>query len=164
MQRRQVLVVCTGNVFRSLTAEYALRAALGARAGVAVSSAGTEDYAHVVPPEIWEYLLTRGFDVRTHRRRTITREIVDASDLVIAMNLDHRDYIRAEFGRSAPLFLECCGEGALAMPDIHEVVPDFNANRVAGVPYLRATMDRIIALTPRLAARLDELLPSRPSR
>ena len=108
---RQVLFVCTGNVFRSLTAEYALRAALNGRAGIAVASAGTADYAHTVMPEIREYLLSRGLDVSAHRRRTLTQAMVEEAHLVVAMSLDHRDFIRERFGRSVPLFLECCGHG-----------------------------------------------------
>ena len=53
---RQVLFVCTGNIFRSLTAEYALRAALGARRDIVVASAGTEDFPYVVRPLVREYL------------------------------------------------------------------------------------------------------------
>jgi len=40
---RRVLFVCTGNVFRSLAAEYALREALGATSGLNV--AGTSEGA-----------------------------------------------------------------------------------------------------------------------
>jgi protein-tyrosine phosphatase len=156
--RRQVLFVCTGNVFRSLTAEYALRAALNGRADIAVASAGTEDRAQLIPPEISGYLLGKGLDVGLHRRRTLTGEIVEATHLVIAMSFDHREFILQRFGRRAPLFLECCGEAAAPMLDIHEAVPDFLSNKVAAVAYLRSTMDRIVELAPRLAGRIDLLL------
>jgi protein-tyrosine-phosphatase len=39
-----VLFVCTGNIFRSLTAEYALRAELQRRQQHRRESAGTEDF------------------------------------------------------------------------------------------------------------------------
>lgn len=55
----RVLFVCTGNVFRSLTAEYALRRALGATSDVVVASAGTEEFPHVVRPIVEDYLLAR---------------------------------------------------------------------------------------------------------
>ncbi len=151
---RQVLFVCTGNVFRSLTAEYALRAALDGRAGIAVASAGTEDYAHTVMPEIREHLLSRGLDVSAHRRRTLTRAMVEEAHLVVAMSLDHRAFIRECFGRRVPLFLECCGHGEDALLDLHEAVLDYRTNRGAALAYLRETMDRIVELTPRLVKRL----------
>ena len=46
----RVLFVCTGNIFRSLTADMALRRLLEGRKGFHVSSAGTEDYPLGVRP------------------------------------------------------------------------------------------------------------------
>ena len=154
---RRVLFVCTGNVFRSLTAEFALRAALGHRADIAIASAGTEDRAVRIPPEVSEYLAQRRFDVGAHRRRTLTREILDSAHLAIAMSLDHRDFIRANFGRSVPVFLECCGGAAEALLDLEEAVSDYRTNRAASLAHIRGTIDRIIELTPHLAARIDTL-------
>ena len=69
---RRVLFVCTGNIFRSLTAEYALRRALGDGSDLLVASAGTEDFPHVIRPVVRDYLLARGLDVTPRRRRTLT--------------------------------------------------------------------------------------------
>jgi protein-tyrosine phosphatase len=149
-----VLFVCTGNIFRSLTAEYALRHALGERADVHVSSAGTVDFPHVVRPNVRDYLLVKGFDVSGHQRRTLTEAILRQSDLVIAMSLDHRAYLRSRFGHPAPLYLEACGELAEALPDIEEVVLDYADNPSAVDAHVRATIDRIVGLAPRLASRL----------
>jgi len=155
---KRVLFVCTGNIFRSLTAERGLRHALGKRADVHVSSAGTVDYPHVVAPNVREYLLSKGFDVSSHQRRTLTEAILRESHLVIAMSLDHREYLRSRFAHSAPLFLEACGEPGDALPDIEEAVLDYLTNRAAVEAHVRATIDRILSLTPRLAVRLDTLL------
>ena len=153
----RVLFVCTGNIFRSLTAEFGLRKALQSRADVHVHSAGTDDYPHLVRPNVREYLLSKGFDVSAHRRRTLTRDILDDSRLVIAMSTDHRDFIASRFGRRVPLFLEACGEAAERLPDIEEVVLDYRTNTAAVDAHVRATIDRILALTPALACRLDLL-------
>jgi protein-tyrosine phosphatase len=155
---RRVLFVCTGNIFRSLTAEQALRHALQARSDIHVSSAGTADYPHVVRPNVRDYLLSKGFDVSRHQRRTLTEAILSESHLVIAMSTDHRTYILERFGHSVPLFLEACGERPDALPDIEEVVLDYQTNPAAVDVHARATIDRILGLTPRLAARLDSLL------
>ena len=157
---RRVLFVCTGNIFRSLTAEYALKHALQARRDIHVSSAGTVDYPHVVRPNVRNYLLSKGFDVSRHQRRTLTEAILKDSHLVIAMSTDHRSYLRERFGHAAPLFLEACGELSDALPDIEEVVLDYQTNPVAVDVHVRATIDRILELTPRLATRLDSLLTS----
>lgn len=154
---KRVLFVCTGNIFRSLAAEHGLRHALQGRAGIHVSSAGTVDFPHVVRPNVRDYLLAKGFDVRRHQRRTLTEAILGQSHLVVAMSTDHRSYIRERFGRSAPLFLEACGEAGEALPDIEEAVLDYRTNPAAVDAHVRATIDRILSLSQKLAARLDTL-------
>ena len=149
-----ILFVCTGNIFRSLTAEYALRRELGD--AIPVSSAGTDDYPHVVRPNVREYLLTKGLDVRAHERRTVTREMLSAAELVVAMSTDHQRFLRDKFGLEAPVFLEACGGKCEALPDIEEVVLDYRTNKAAVDAHVRKTIDTIIALTPRLAQRLRE--------
>lgn len=159
---RRVLFVCTGNIFRSLTAEHALRRALAPDAQVSVSSAGTEDFPHVVRPNVREYLLSKGIDVSAHRRRTLTLELLEQAELVVAMSTDHAEFIRARFGRPAPLFLEACGLERAALPDIEEVVADYRTNAAAVDAHVRLTIDRIIELAPALALRLPDLLRARP--
>ena len=149
-----VLFICTGNIFRSLTAEYGLRAALPADSGVRVSSAGTEDFPHVVKDVVREYLSTKGLDVSRHARRTLTREILTAATVPVAMSTDHRAFIRKSFGIEAPLFTEVCGLGAEPLPDVDDVVPDFETNPTAVAAHVRFTIDRILSLTPTLAARI----------
>ncbi len=149
---REVLFVCTGNVFRSLTAEYALRQL---RADLTVASAGTSARADVVPPEVADYLLAKGLDVRAHRRRTLTREILEQAHVAVAMSTDHRDFIHANFGRRVPLFTECCGEAPEGLLDLHEAISDFRTNRAAALAYLQRTIDRIVDGMPQFASRLD---------
>ena len=156
-----VLFVCTGNIFRSLTAEYALRRELGADSGIVVASAGTEDYPYVVRPNVRTYLLSKGIDVSAHRRRTLTREILESADYVVAMSLNHQRFIDERFGLRAPVFLEACGGACEALPDIEEVVHDYQTNPVAVDAHVRMTIDRIIEATPRLRARIQEWRSSR---
>ena len=158
-----IVFVCTGNIFRSLTAEYALRRELGG--AMPVSSAGTDDYPHVVRPNVRDYLLTKGLDVRAHKRRTVTRDILSGADLVVAMSTDHQRYLKETFGLQAPVFLEACGGKCEALPDIEEVVLDYRTNAAAVDAHVRKTIDTIIDLTPRLAAslrlRIQDLRSSR---
>ena len=154
----RVLFVCTGNIFRSLPAEHALRRALNGRPDIHVSSAGTADYPYVVRPNVRDCLAAKGFDVSAHQRRTLTREMLEEARLVIAMSTDHHAHILERYGMAVPLFLEACGEPAGALPDIEEVVLDYRTNPAAVDAHVHATIDRIIALASRLASRLDMLL------
>ena len=151
---RRLLFVCTGNIFRSLTAEYALRDLLGNPSGIRVASAGTEDFPHVVNPLVRDYLRMRGLDVSPHRGRTLTAEILQDQDLVIAMSTDHRAILAADFNRrDVPLFTEACGLVAEPLPDVHEVVKDHATNPGAVEAYVHRIIDRIVDLTPQLANR-----------
>jgi len=161
---RRLIFVCTGNIFRSLTADVALRRLLALRADVHVSSAGTVDYPHVVWPYTRGYLLEKGFDVSAHQRRTLTRALVQESQLVVAMSTDHQAAIRARFRRDVPVYLEVCGEPAAWLPDIEDVIPDYQTNRVAVEAHVRSTIDRIVDLAPRLAANIDALMEKYGSR
>lgn len=150
----RILFVCTGNIFRSLTAERGLRRALGDGSRIQVSSAGTEDFPHIVMDVVREYLLTKGLDVTSHQRRTLTAAICDESTLIVAMSDDHQRYIQQEFGRTVPLFTEVCGLAAQPLLDVDDVVPDFATNHVAAQKFIHSTIDRILDLTPKFAERL----------
>ncbi|HZE59678.1 MAG TPA: hypothetical protein VE085_03905 [Burkholderiales bacterium] len=156
-----ILFVCTGNIFRSLTAEYALRRELGPASAIAVSSAGTDDYPHVVRPNVRDYLREKGLDVSAHRRRTLTRDILAGAEPVIAMSTDHQRVLRGKFGIAAPVFLQACGGACEPLPDIEEVVLDYRTNAAAVDAHVRKTIDTIIGLTPRLAREIQVRRSSR---
>lgn len=152
---RHVLFVCTGNIFRSMTAEYTLRNVLGPRSEITVGSAGTDDFPHVVLPFVRDYLLDRGLDVSGHRRRALSAEILGSSDVVIAMSTEHRLFLAEHFNRrEVPLFTEACGILGEPLPDVAEAVADYETNPVAVVDHVRVIIGRIIELTPILAGRL----------
>jgi protein-tyrosine-phosphatase len=84
----RILLVCTGNICRSPLAAALLERALAERGidGIAVSSAGTGAWDGA-PASEGAYLvgLERGLDLSGHRARLLTRELVDAADLVLTM-------------------------------------------------------------------------------
>jgi protein-tyrosine-phosphatase len=152
---RRVLFVCTGNIFRGLAAEHALRNVLGVRSDVTVASAGTEDFPHVVSPLVRDYLLARGLGVSCHRRRSLTAQILEETNTVIAMSTEHRSVLADHFNyRDVPLFTEACGLASEPLPDVDQAVRDHETNPIAVEAHVRMIIDRIIELTPQLANRL----------
>jgi protein-tyrosine phosphatase len=88
--RPEILVVCTANRVRSpiaaalLTAECARR-----RADVKVSSAGLLRGGHPAEPFAVEIGAEHGLDLARHVSRQVTSELLQRSDLVVAMTRDH---------------------------------------------------------------------------
>ena len=90
----RVLMVCTGNICRSPTAEGVLRRKLadaGLDSHVEVQSAGTVDYHAGSPPDhrAQQSALRRGYDLSRQRARQLKAEDFERFDLLVAMDADH---------------------------------------------------------------------------
>ncbi len=120
----RVVVVCTGNICRSPTAEGVLRRQLeqaGLAERVVVDSAGT--YAghggEAPDPRAQEAARRRGYDLSDLRARGLVPEDAEA-DLVLAMDRGHLRRLQRSFGRhpGVRLFLSLDGGGREAeVPD-----------------------------------------------
>jgi protein-tyrosine phosphatase len=164
---KSILFICTGNVFRSMAAEYALKAHLGPEAKYVVASAGTLALPQAVPPPILDWLRERGVDPSAHKARRLTRELLASTDFPVAMSLDHRDFIRLHFEREVLLFNQACHEREEPVLDIHEAIPDWHANMDAAQAYALSVIEHIWKSMPCLLTRLPELMSERqeePSR
>jgi protein-tyrosine phosphatase len=151
---QSVLFVCTGNIFRSMAAEYALKAGLGIGTSCFVSSAGID----VRPQSVHDWVQTRlrekGADTTTHVQRQLTRELVEAADLVIAMGRDHQVFLREQFGRNVPLFNQVCLGHDRPILDLHEMIPDWETDPERARAYVWSVIDVIWATAPALLPRL----------
>src|SRR5688572_23813823 len=92
----RVLMVCTGNICRSPTAEGVLRRKLvdaGLADRVVVESAGMVDYHAGSPPDhrAQQSALRRGYDLSKQRARRLRPADFEAFDLLLAMDTDHLD-------------------------------------------------------------------------
>jgi protein-tyrosine phosphatase len=103
-----ILFVCTGNIFRSLTAEYALKSRLDPGSPIRVSYAGTIALPQDMHPDVRAYLMQRGVDPSHHRQRKVSARLLQASDLVIAMSTDHQVFLFDTFQYRALLFNAVC--------------------------------------------------------
>lgn len=151
---RSILFVCTANIFRSMTAEYALKARLGAGTSLVVSSAGIDAKPQPVHAWVQTRLREKRADPGAHVQRQLTKELLEAADLVIAMGRDHQIFIREQFGRDVPLFNQVCLGHDTPILDLHEVIPDWKSNLERAHAYVWAVIDMIWATAPALLPRL----------
>ncbi|MEO8046337.1 MAG: hypothetical protein ABI684_03555 [Nitrospirota bacterium] len=151
---QSVLFVCTGNIFRSVTAEYALKHSLGANTSCVVGSAGID----IKPQSVHDWVQTRlhgkGADLTRHVPRRLTRELVESADLVVAMGRDHQVFIREQFGRDVPLFNQICLGHDQPIMDLHEVMPDWEADPERACAYVCSVIDVIWATAPSILSHL----------
>ncbi|HEX9156108.1 MAG TPA: low molecular weight phosphatase family protein [Nitrospira sp.] len=158
---QSVLFVCTGNIFRSLAAEQALKATLGSRASFLVGSAGIDAKPQVVHEWVQTRLRLKGADPSAHVQRQLTREMILATDLVIAMGCNHQAFIRERFGRDVPLFNQVCFGRDEPIEDVHEVMPAWEQNLEQARAYVWSVIDRIWEATPALIQRLPSFRSSK---
>lgn len=153
---QSILFVCTGNVFRSMAAEYALRAQLGQPSPYRVGSAGIEAKSQKLHPVITNRLTLKGIDPSAHVPRVLTKELIDQNDLIIAMGLGHREFIQARFGLTVPLFNQVSLGEESPILDLHEALPYWERDVVEARAYVESVIDHIWESIPSLLTRLSQ--------
>jgi protein-tyrosine phosphatase len=151
-----ILFICSGNIFRSMVAEYALKSLLGPSSPYIVGSAGTEARPQPIHPLIRERLMAQGSDPSNHIARKLTQELLDGVTLPVAMGFNHRDCIRQRFNRDVRLFNEICFQKCEPILDLHEAIPDWQVNLEASRDYVLSVIDYIWSTMPIFLASLPE--------
>ena len=142
-----------GEYLRSVTAEYALKARLGAGTSYVVSSAGIEARAQSMHEWVLARLHEKGADP-SHVQRQLTEELVEAADFVIAMGRNHQAFIRKEYGHAVPLFNQICLGIDKPILDLHEAISDWETDSEWARAYVCSVIDAIWATAPALLSRL----------
>lgn len=156
---QSILFVCTGNIFRSMTAEYALKAALGLHPAYRVSSAGTEAKLQTMSPHVRQRLALHGLNPAAHRQRRLTAEMLAEVDVVVAMGLDHRHYLQEQFGREAWLFNQICYGTEAPVRDVWEAVTNGQHNPTAEQAYIYGVVDYICEAMPHFIENVSRYCP-----
>ena len=122
----RILMVCTGNICRSPTAEAVLRKKLsdaGLAELITVDSAGTHSY-HVDSPPTGPAIKAgrkRGYDLAPLRARKVRPEDFLHFDLILAMDRGHQallEYDRPAGGKAkVRLFMDYAPQGPDEVPD-----------------------------------------------
>lgn len=99
--RLTVLMVCTGNICRSPTAEGVLRHELAARGlaeQVSVDSAGIQGWHAGDPPDARSqaHARRRGYDLAQQRARAVRADDFARSDIILAMDRGHLRALREQ--------------------------------------------------------------------
>ncbi len=149
-----ILFVCTGNIFRSVAAEYALRAQLGAQSTYRVGSAGIDAKPGTIHPVISNRLIKKGVDPSAHTPRLLTKQLVKQHDIIIAMGLGHREFIQKRFSLKVPLFNEVSFGEETPILDLHEALPDWERDIIQARAYIESIIDHIWEAIPQLMTQL----------
>jgi len=129
MKSTKILFVCTGNVFRSMIAEYCLKKYLEINkiTNIEVESAGiTGNESQNVLFEVKDELSKLGIDCTKHRHRKLNNLLIENSDLVVSMAINHQKYLKDKFNAKSPLFYEICYNKKVPILDNNEVLDNSN--------------------------------------
>lgn len=162
-EKPTLLFICSGNIFRSMSAEYTLKAELartetGLDRNLIVRSAGLHDAPHGVVDFVRDHLAGKSIDISAHRPTRLTQDMLERTELPVAMGLEHQEAIERDFGRRLPLFSEVAYGTVEALRDVWEVVPDWRNNREASAQYACSLIDYIHGGMPGFLRRMKDFM------
>lgn len=135
----QVLMVCSGNICRSPTAEAVLRARLvaaGLADRIAVDSAGTHGFHTQEPPDprAQAHARKRGYDLSGLRARRVVAEDFSRFQRILAMDEGHLRWLQDAAPPDARARIELLLDHASARPGRRDVPdPYYGSERDFGV-------------------------------
>jgi protein-tyrosine phosphatase len=158
MRQKSILFVCTGNVFRSVSAEYSLKKYLSEHniSDWKVSSAGIVAKKEPIDYKTLEVLKELGIKNIRHKQKKLTKDMVNEYDIVIAMAENHLNFIRSKLKYpKAILFNELAIGKKNSIWDIEDDVKDYKTDRQAVEKKIEKTVKEIRKKIPKLFKNLD---------
>src|SRR3989344_4575946 len=98
-EKLKILFVCTGNVFRSLSAEYCLKDYLKKHniKNVIVESAGIICKKENPNPTTIKTLKDFGINISNHKQIKVNEKLLKKYDIIISMAQNHYDFLKENF-------------------------------------------------------------------
>lgn len=153
MTMKTILFICTGNVFRSFTAELALAREID-RQGLGdtfqAASAGTGTGGAYIVPDLYDIWADRGLDPGEHHPRPVKQDILDEAAAIISMATNHQETLLSEFGCESLLYNQLANGDDRSVDDVGEALPDYRESPEAVRRFMEDTVDHIINSTPAL--------------
>jgi protein-tyrosine-phosphatase len=156
---RRILFVCTGNIFRSLSAKYALQDYIKKKGikDIIVNSAGTIAEKEPINPVIVDELKSLGIDVSNHKQKRLDKQDLKNNDLIVAMAQSHVDFINNNFNfYKVFLFNEILTGKKESVKDVDEVFSNWRAHKVKAEKYIRKTVRYIYKSIPKFYKNIDK--------
>jgi len=148
-----ILLVCTGNTCRSAMAQGLFRKMLLSRnlTGIEIRSAGTSATEGAPPTALARQVAQEqdGVELSGHRARLLTRELLEAADIVLAMSLSHARQVESmgrQFTRKTYLLT--------SYPSWEHPDPDDIEDPIGG------TLGDYLRVYRRIREQLERILPA----
>lgn len=160
MKKKSILFVCTGNIFRSVSAEYSLKKYLSDNKikGWSVSSAGIIAKKVQLDKKILEVLENKGIKIINHKQKKLTKKMLNDYAIVIAMAQNHVDFIKSKLEhRSVLLFNELAANKKTSVLDVGDEIKDCLTNRKAVEMKIESTIEYIFSKIPPLFSNICKI-------
>ncbi|MFA6088943.1 MAG: HIT domain-containing protein [Candidatus Woesearchaeota archaeon] len=153
IKQKSILFVCTGNIFRSLSAEYAFKKYLSDNkiTNWKVGSAGIVAKKEPIDAKTLQVLNKLGVKNIHHKQRKLTKKLLNEYDVVIAIAKNHEDFIKSKLKHKCVLlFNEAAINEKSSIWDINDEIKDYATNRKAVEKKIEKTVIYIFKKIPSL--------------
>ena len=164
MEQKSILFVCTGNVFRSMSAEYCFKNHLSNQ-GIKnwkVNSAGIVAKRGVpINSKIIKTLESIGIKEINPNQKRLTKNMLNNYNIIIAMSKNHLNFIKSKWSyKNVILFNELAINKKSSILDIEDEIKDYKINRKAVEKKIEETVKEIYDKTPKLFKNVSKLFYS----
>lgn len=153
----KILFVCTGNTFRSMTAEYCLKDYLKKNNKKhVVSSAGIIARPAQPKQATINALKSLGINALNHKQKRLTKEELKEHDLIVAMAKNHQKYIKEKFNIKSYLFNKIAINKNSSILDDVDVFPNKNEQQFKQAEFRKNTVKLIHKRIPLFVKNMNK--------